>query len=85
LTISHQREEGGAHRRGEGRRRRARLGPREGGGVAEAWCGGTRGSGQSFYRWLGRGKGGEVASTDELAMTVVMAQNGDGTARAGGG
>jgi hypothetical protein len=61
------------------------LGPREGGGVAEAWCGGTRGSGQSFYRWPGRGKGGGVASTDELAMTVVMAQNGDGTARAGGG
>jgi hypothetical protein len=34
----------------------------------------------------GRGGGGRgVASTDELAMTVVMAQNGDGTARAGGG
>jgi hypothetical protein len=53
--------------------------------VAEAWCGGTRGSGQSFYRWPGRGKGGEVASTGELAMTVVMAQSGDGTAQAGGG
>jgi hypothetical protein len=26
-----------------------------------------------------------VASADELAMTVVMAQTGDGTARAGGG
>jgi hypothetical protein len=25
-----------------------------------------------------------VASADELAMTVVMAQTGDGTARAGG-
>jgi hypothetical protein len=53
--------------------------------VAEAWCGGTRGSGQSFYRWPGRGKGGEVASTGELAMTVVMAQSGDGTAQPGEG
>jgi hypothetical protein len=53
--------------------------------VAEAWCGGTRGSGRSFYRWPGRGKGGGAASTDELAMTVVMAQNGDGTTRAGEG
>jgi hypothetical protein len=25
--------------------------------VAEAWCGGTRGSGRSFYRWSGRGGG----------------------------
>jgi hypothetical protein len=32
-----------------------------------------------------RGKGGGVASADELAMTVVMAQTGDGTTRAGGG
>jgi hypothetical protein len=31
------------------------------------------------------GKGGGVVSTGELAMTVVMVQNGDGTARAGGG
>jgi hypothetical protein len=53
--------------------------------VAEAWCGGTRGSGRSFYRWPGRGKGGGEASTGELTMTVVMAQNGNGTARAGGG
>jgi hypothetical protein len=52
--------------------------------VVEAWCG-TRGSGRSFYRWPGTGKGGGAASTGELAMTVVMAQNGDGTARAGGG
>jgi hypothetical protein len=53
--------------------------------VVEAWCGGTRGSGRSFYRWPGRGKGGGAASTSELALTVVMAQNGDGTARAGRG
>jgi hypothetical protein len=26
--------------------------------VAEAWCGGTRGSGRSFYRWSGRGNEG---------------------------
>jgi hypothetical protein len=36
LTISHQRGERGAHRRGEGRRRRARLGPGKEDGVAEA-------------------------------------------------
>jgi hypothetical protein len=53
--------------------------------VAEAYCGGTRGSRRSFYRWPGRRKRGEVASTGELAMTVVMAQSGDGTTRAGGG
>jgi hypothetical protein len=40
--------------------------------------------GDPFYRRPGRGKGGGVASADELAMTVVMAQTGDGTARAGG-
>jgi hypothetical protein len=38
--------------------------------------------GGPFYRRPGRGKGGGAASTGELA---VMAQNGDGTARAGGG
>jgi hypothetical protein len=43
------------------------------------------GSGRSFYRWSGRGKGGGAASTGELAMTVVMAQNGDEMTRAGGG
>jgi hypothetical protein len=53
--------------------------------VAKAWCGGTRGSGRSFYRWPGRGKGGEVASTDELATAVMMAHSGDRMARAGGG
>jgi hypothetical protein len=58
---------------------------REGGGAAKAWCGGTRGSGRSFYRRSGRGKGGEVASTDELATTVMMAHRGDGTTRAGEG
>jgi hypothetical protein len=52
--------------------------------VAKAWCGGTRGSGRSFYRRLGRGKGGEVASTGELATAVMMAHRGDGTARASG-
>jgi hypothetical protein len=57
---------------------------REGGGVAKAWCGGTRGSGRSFYRRPGRGKGGEVASTDELATAVMMAHRSDGMAQAGG-
>jgi hypothetical protein len=52
--------------------------------VAKAWCGGTRGSGRSFHRRPGRGKGGEVASTDELATTVMMAHRSDRTARAGG-
>jgi hypothetical protein len=46
---------------------------------------GRRSSGGPFYRCLGRGKGGGVASADELAMTVVMAQTGDGTARQAGG
>ena len=46
---------------------------------------GKRSSGGPFYRRPRRGKGGGVTSTDELAMTVVMAQTGDGTARAGGG
>jgi hypothetical protein len=46
---------------------------------------GRRSSGGPFYRHPGRGKGGEAASADELAMTVVMAQTGDGTARAGRG
>jgi hypothetical protein len=45
----------------------------------------NKGLGQSFYRWPGRGKGGGVASTGELAMTVLMAQNGDRTTQAGGG
>jgi hypothetical protein len=31
------------------------------------------------------GEGGGVVSTDELAMMVVMAQNGDETTRTGGG
>jgi hypothetical protein len=53
--------------------------------VAKAWCGGTRGSGRSFYRWPGRGMGGGAVSTGELSVTVVMAQNGDETARVGGG
>jgi hypothetical protein len=46
---------------------------------------GRQSSGGPFYRRLGRGKGGGAASADELAMTVVMAQTGDGTTRAGGG
>jgi hypothetical protein len=46
---------------------------------------GRRSSGGPFYRLLGRGKGGGAASADELAMMVVMAQTGDGTARVGGG
>jgi hypothetical protein len=53
--------------------------------VAKASCGGTRGSGRSFYRRSGRGEGGEVASTGELATAVMMVHSGDGTARAGGG
>jgi hypothetical protein len=40
---------------------------------------------RSFYRHPGRGKGGEVASTGELATAVMMAHRGDRTARAGGG
>jgi hypothetical protein len=39
LILSHQRREGEAHRRGEGRRCRARLGPGEEDGVAEAGAG----------------------------------------------
>jgi hypothetical protein len=58
--------------------------------VAEAWCGGTRGSGRPFYRWSGRGKEGGTAGADELAMMAVMEQTmtgwlgqarGEGTAR----
>jgi hypothetical protein len=45
----------------------------------------NKGLGVVLYRWPERGKGGEVASTSELAMTVVMAQSGDGTAQKGGG
>jgi hypothetical protein len=37
------------------------------------------GWGGPFIGGRGGGKGGEVASTGELAMTVVMAQSGDGT------
>jgi hypothetical protein len=55
LIRTQQREESGAHRRGEGRRCRARLGPREEDGVAKAWCGEVGRSGQSFYRRLGEG------------------------------
>jgi hypothetical protein len=46
---------------------------------------GRRSSGGPFYRRPGREKVGGAASTGELAMTVVTAQNGNGTARAGGG
>jgi hypothetical protein len=46
---------------------------------------GRRSSGGPFYRCPRRGKGGGAASADELAMTVVMAQTGDETARVGGG
>jgi hypothetical protein len=35
--------------------------------VAEAWCGGTRGSGWSFYRWPGRGGGGRRNSEHRRA------------------
>jgi hypothetical protein len=37
-----------------------------------------RSSGGPFYRRPGRGKGGETASADELAMMVVMAQTATG-------
>jgi hypothetical protein len=46
---------------------------------------GRRSSGGPFYKRPGRGKGGGVASADELAMMVVMAQTSDGTARQAGG
>jgi hypothetical protein len=45
-----------------------------------------RSSGGPFYRRPGRGKGGETASADELAMMVVMAQTATGRlGQAGGG
>jgi hypothetical protein len=41
--------------------------------VPVVWCGGTRGSGDPFYRRPG-GKEGGTASADELAMMAVMEQ-----------
>jgi hypothetical protein len=43
------------------------------------------GLGRSFYRRPGRGRGREVASTGELATTMMVAHSGDDwMARAGG-
>ena len=85
LTRTQQREESGAHRRWEGRRRRARLGPREEDGVAKAWCGEVRGSGRSFYRRPGRGRKGRCQAPATLAAAAMMAHcGGDGMTRADG-
>jgi hypothetical protein len=76
LTRTQQREESGAHWRWEGRRRRARLGPREEDGVAKAWCGEVRGSGRSFYRRPGRGRKGRWRAPTTLAAETMMAHSG---------
>jgi hypothetical protein len=57
----------------------------KGRGGSLGWCGEGEARAILFIGARGGGKGGGVASADELAMTVVMAQTGDGTARAGGG
>jgi hypothetical protein len=60
------------------------LGPGKEDGVAEAWYGEVRGSGQSFYRRPERGEERWRAPVT-LATAAIMAHSGDGTARAGGG
>jgi hypothetical protein len=40
--------------------------------VAKAWCGGTRGSERSFYRWPERGRGGERRTPTTLAVAAEM-------------
>jgi hypothetical protein len=85
LTRTQQREESGAHRRWEGRRRRARLGLREEDGVAKAWCDEVRGSGRSFYRRPGRGRKGRWREQVTLVVATMMAHSGgDWMARADG-
>jgi hypothetical protein len=82
LTRTQQRGQSGAHRIGEGRRRRAGLSPREEGGVAKAWCGEVRSLGRPFYRRPGRGVRWRTPAT--LAAAVKMAHSCDGMARAEG-
>jgi hypothetical protein len=63
----------------------AQLSSGEGRGSGRGWCGERRSSGGSFYRCPGRGRGREVASTDELATTGMVAHSGgDGMARVDG-
>jgi hypothetical protein len=84
-TRTQQRGEGGTHR--SGGRRGGAASIELGGGKREwprpVWR--RRELGRSFYRRPGRGRGREVASTDELDTAgMVVHSGGDGMARADG-